>query len=143
MLVHHLLQHKGNDVHTTHPRATVQEALDGMVNNRVGSLLVMQDDRVVGIITERDVLRRGLADSRKLREQMVEEVMSPEVMIATPQDSLQYLMGLMTRNRIRHVPVFEEGELRGVVSIGDVVFALVEEHASENRYLRDYIQGSY
>jgi CBS domain-containing protein len=143
MLVRHLLGQKGNEVQSTSPAATVQEALDAMITHRVGSLLVMDQGKLTGIVTERDVLRRGLADVRKLREQQVHEVMSTDLVIATPDDSLQYLMGLMTRNKIRHVPVFEEGSLCGLVSIGDVVFALVEEHATENRYLRDYIQGSY
>lgn len=143
MLVRHLLNQKGHDVHSTHPEASVQEALDSMIGNRVGSLLVKDGEQLVGIVTERDVLRRGLGDQRKLRDQKVREVMSTEIVISTPADSLQYLMGLMTRNKIRHVPVFDEGKLVGLVSIGDVVFTLVEEHATENRYLRDYIQGSY
>jgi len=144
MIVRTLLNQKGTAVHCASPGETVQAALDRMVENKIGSLLVQDaDERVVGILTERDVLRRGLGDPRKLREQRVDEIMTREVMIATPVDSLQYLMGLMTRNRIRHVPVYEDGRLAGVVSIGDVVFALLEESEEEKRYLHDYIGGRY
>lgn len=144
MIVRALLNQKGLEVLQARPEDSVQTALDRMVQHKVGSLLV-QDEAggVIGILTERDVLRRGLGDARKLRDQQVAEIMTREVMIATPTDSLQYLMGLMTRNRIRHVPVYEDGRLCGLVSIGDVVFALLEESEEEKRYLHDYIRGSY
>ncbi|MDP2359467.1 MAG: CBS domain-containing protein [bacterium] len=143
MLVRSLLNQKGSEVAAAGPDESVQAALDRMIERRVGSLLVMEDGEVTGIVTERDVLRRGLGDVRKLREQRVGEIMTCEVVIATPDDSLQYLMGLMTRNRIRHVPVFAEGKLAGIVSIGDIIFALLEESEATNRYLHDYIAGSY
>lgn len=143
MQVRALLKQKGHDVASTRPEETVQQALDRMIEKRVGSLLVMEEGQVTGIVTERDVLRRGLGDVRKLRDQQVGEIMTREIVIATPDDSLQYLMGLMVRNRIRHVPVFEEGRLAGIVSIGDIIFALLEESEATNRYLHDYISGSY
>jgi CBS domain-containing protein len=133
MLVRSLLNQKGSEVAAAGPDESVQAALDRMIERRVGSLLVMEDGEVTGIVTERDVLRRGLGDVRKLREQRVGEIMTCEVVIATPDDSLQYLMGLMTRNRIRHVPVFAEGKLAGIVSIGDIIFALLEESEATNR----------
>jgi CBS domain-containing protein len=143
MLVRSLLNQKGREVHRCSPDDSVQAALDRLIESRVGSLLVMVGESVEGIVTERDILRRGLGDVRKLRDQTVGEIMTREVVIATPEDSLQYLMGLMTRNRIRHVPVFSEGRLEGVVSIGDIIFALLEESAAQNRYLHDYITGAY
>jgi len=143
MQVRNLLNQKGRDVHTAAPQESVQAALDRMIENRVGSLLVLEEGRVIGIVTERDVLRRGLGDVRKLRDQSVAEIMTREIVIATPEDSLQYLMGLMVRNRIRHVPVFEDGQLAGVVSIGDIIFALLEESEAANRYLHEYISGTY
>lgn len=143
MQVRNLLNQKGRDVHTAAPQESVQAALDRMIENRVGSLLVLEEGRVIGIVTERDVLRRGLGDVRKLRDQSVAEIMTREIVIATPEDSLQYLMGLMVRNRIRHVPVFEDGRLAGVVSIGDIIFALLEESEAANRYLHEYISGTY
>jgi CBS domain-containing protein len=144
MIVRTLLGQKGAEVHCAAPDETVQAALDRMVEHKIGSLLVREAGaRVIGILTERDVLRRGLGDARKLRDQRVEEIMTREVMIATPEDSLQYLMGLMTRNRIRHVPVFDGGQLVGLVSIGDLVFALLEESEQEKRFLHDYIGGRY
>lgn len=143
MLVRGLLNQKGREVQSATPAESVQTALERMIENRVGSLLVLDKGLVAGIVTERDVLRRGLGNVRKLRDQTVAEIMTTDIVIATPEDSLQYLMSLMTRNRIRHVPVFSEGKLEGVVSIGDIIFALLEESAAENRYLHDYITGSY
>jgi CBS domain-containing protein len=143
MQVRNLLNQKGREVQTAGPAESVQAALDRMIEHRVGSLLVLEEGRVAGIVTERDVLRRGLGDVRKLRDQTVAEIMTREIVIATPEDSLQYLMGLMVRNRIRHVPVFEDGQLAGVVSIGDIIFALLEESEAANRYLHEYISGTY
>lgn len=143
MQVRTLLKQKGSEVASARPEESVQQALDRMIEHRVGSLLVMEEGKVTGIVTERDVLRRGLGDVRKLRDQQVGEIMTREVVIATPDDSLQYLMGLMVHNRIRHVPVYEDGSLAGIVSIGDIIFALLEESEAQNRYLHDYIAGSY
>ncbi|MFA7331376.1 MAG: CBS domain-containing protein [Candidatus Delongbacteria bacterium] len=143
MQVRNLLNQKGREVQTTRPEESVQTALDRMIEHRVGSLLVREGEQVTGIVTERDVLRRGLGDARKLRDQTVAEIMTREVVIATPDDSLQYLMGLMVHNRIRHVPVFADGKLEGVVSIGDIIFALLEESEATNRYLHEYISGTY
>jgi CBS domain-containing protein len=143
MIVATLLQQKGSQVHAVAPTATVRQALEKLVENRVGSLLVLDGDAVVGIITERDIIRHGLTGGRLLADQKVEEIMSRDVMIATPKDSLQYVMGVMTRNRIRHMPVFDDGKLAGLVSIGDLVFAQLEQSEDEIRYLKDYISGSW
>lgn len=143
MIVATLLQQKGPQVHSIAPEATVRQALEKLVENRVGSLLVLDREQVVGIITERDIIRNGLTGGRLLADQSVEEIMSRDVVIATPKDSLQYVMGVMTRNRIRHVPVFDGGKLAGLVSIGDLVFSLLEESENENRYLKDYISGTW
>jgi len=128
---------------TAAPGDDVQSALDRMLDHRVGSLLVLEKEQVVGIVTERDILRRGLHRPVELGGMSVKEIMTSEVMVTTPEDSLQYVMGVMTRNRIRHVPVFEAEKLVGLVSIGDIVFTLLEESSKENRYLRDFIRGTY
>jgi CBS domain-containing protein len=143
MQISSLLQEKGQAVFKANVADTVQDAFNKMVYNRVGSLLVMKEDVVKGIITERDIIRRGLKDGKVMTDTKIETIMTQDVVIATPEDSLQYVMGLMTRNRIRHVPVFDKGTLVGLISIGDVVFALLEQTEVENRILRDYISGSY
>ncbi len=143
MTVAELLKSKGNEVVTAAPGDDVQSALDRMLDHRVGSLLVLEKEQVVGIVTERDILRRGLHRPVELGGMSVKEIMTSEVMVTTPEDSLQYVMGVMTRNRIRHVPVFEAEKLVGLVSIGDIVFTLLEESSKENRYLRDFIRGTY
>ena len=131
------------DVFSVSPDSTVRHALEQLVENRVGSLLVRSGEDVVGIITERDIIRNGLTGGRLLADQRVEEIMSRDVLIATPSDSLQYVMKVMTRSKIRHMPVYDEGKLVGLVSIGDLVFSMLEESADEIRHLNDYISGSW
>ncbi len=143
MYVSQLLKQKGGEVFRISPEATARQALEEMVRDRVGSLLVMEGGKVVGIITERDIIRQGLTGGKLLIDQQVKDVMSGDVMIATPEDNLQYVMGVMTRNRIRHMPVFDKDQLVGVVSIGDLVFAQLEQSEQENRYLKDYISGTW
>ncbi|MCA9783496.1 MAG: CBS domain-containing protein [Candidatus Cloacimonetes bacterium] len=143
MIVARLLKQKGQDVFSVSPDSTVRHALEQLVENRVGSLLVRSGEDVVGIITERDIIRNGLTGGRLLADQRVEEIMSRDVLIATPSDSLQYVMKVMTRSKIRHMPVYDEGKLVGLVSIGDLVFSMLEESADEIRHLNDYISGSW
>ena len=96
-----------------------------------------------GILTERDILRLGANGSGRLTTMRVAEAMTPqeELVIAVPDDDIGYCMQVMTENRIRHLPIMEEGHLRGIVSIGDVVNATRDHVEWENRYLRDYIRG--
>ncbi|MCB9474107.1 MAG: CBS domain-containing protein [Candidatus Delongbacteria bacterium] len=143
MIVARLLKQKGQEVFSVSPDSTVRHALEQLVENRVGSLLVRSGEDVVGIITERDIIRNGLTGGRLLADQRVEEIMSRDVLIATPSDSLQYVMKVMTRSKIRHMPVYDEGKLVGLVSIGDLVFSMLEESADEIRHLNDYISGSW
>jgi CBS domain-containing protein len=95
----------------------------------------------VGIFTERDILREVAERADQLRETKVGDVMTRNVIIGVPEDTVEYVMGIMTQNRIRHLPVMEEDELVGIVSIGDVVNSHLHKTQFENRLLRDYIQG--
>lgn len=142
MRLRDILQAKGHQVFTVRPDQTVQEAVGILMQHRVGGLLVQDDaGNPVGIITERDVLRECLHRSDRLRQIPVREAMTRELIAGLPDDEIGYTMGIMTRNRIRHLPVVDGGRVVGMVSIGDVVNATLDETEYENRYLKEYIQA--
>jgi len=141
MKVRDLLQAKGAAVMTIHPEATLYEALAALVHHRIGSLVVTNDaGKVTGIITERDLLRECVAHGEQIKDIKIREVMTTHLIIGIPDDDVGYVMGIMTHNRIRHLPIMEGQRLEGLISIGDVVKAQLEETEFENRYLKDYIQ---
>ena len=141
MKAYELLQSKGTAVHSTSPDANLQEVVQLLVNHNCGSLLVMDGKNVLGIITERDILRTCDGESRSLSDIKVRERMSSRLVTAAPQDNLKDLMGLFTSNRIRHLPIMEDDQLAGIVSIGDVVKAQYKSLSLENEYLKSYIQS--
>ena len=136
-----LLQAKGEEVHSIHPSATLADVVTKLVECNCGSLMVMDDDRIAGIITERDILRASAGDSRPLAEVLVAEKMSTQLVTAAPEDDVAVVMGLLTRHRIRHLPIVVREQLAGIISIGDVVKAQFDHLSMENEYLRNYIQG--
>jgi len=141
MKVCDILQTKGTTVITTTPDATLHDALRTLVDSRVGALVVIDTaGHVVGIITERDLLRMCAAHSDDIDRIRVVEWMTTNLIIGVPTDEVGYIMGIMTNNRIRHLPIMDDGRLEGIISIGDVVKAQLEETEFENRYLKDYIQ---
>ena len=142
MKIREILRSKGTGVVTVEPGATVHDAMRRLVEHDIGSLVVLEGGDVVGIITERDVLRLGSRDPGYLKDRRVSEAMTGDVIIATPDEDIYYCMEVMTRNRVRHLPILEEGDLRGIVSIGDVVNACRRDAEAENQYLKDYIRGS-
>ncbi|MGE0824529.1 MAG: CBS domain-containing protein [Candidatus Binatia bacterium] len=140
MKVSDILQHKGTDVQRIGPDATIQEVLETLVEHRIGSLVVCNENRdVLGIITERDVLQQCVQKDEQVRQKPVREVMTTRLIVGTPDDDVQYVMNIMTHNRIRHLPIIVGHRLFGLISIGDVVKAQLEETKFENRYLREYI----
>jgi CBS domain-containing protein len=142
MRVSDILRKKGSEVVTIDPHHTVHDAIRSLVRNNIGALLVTDPDgRLVGIFTERDILREAALHSDRLEETVVGDVMTRNVVIGVPEDPIEYVMGIMTQNRIRHLPVMDGEELAGIVSIGDVVNAHVQETEFENRLLKDYIHG--
>ena len=142
MKVRDILAIKGPQVHTIDPDRTVLEAVALLVQHGIGALLV-RDGRgvVVGIITERDVLRECRDRSPALDRIRVAEVMTKDLVICVPEDEVDYAMGIVTKNRVRHLPVMDADRVAGMISIGDLVKASLEAAEYENRYLREYIQG--
>lgn len=141
--IREILRRKGTDVVTVSPDVSVQDAVGVLVEHDIGSVVVTDGNAVRGILTERDVLRLGANGGGRLPTTLVADAMTPQdsLVIAVPDDDIGYCMQVMTENRIRHLPIMEEGELQGIVSIGDVVNALRDHAEWENRYLRDYIRG--
>ncbi|NMC20429.1 MAG: CBS domain-containing protein [Thermogutta sp.] len=141
-----ILVKKGTHVYTVAPDATLQDVVDELVQHNIGAVLVCLRDpaggeKVLGIVSERDVLRRCAVSDRPLRDWKAEEVMSRNLVTACPDDSVGDVLKTMTVNRIRHLPVLQEGKLVGIVSIGDLVKSQLDELAVENRFMKDYIQS--
>lgn len=140
MKVKDILKGKGAAVATIPADATLHDALTLLVKLRIGSLVVTAGhDPVVGIITERDLLQECAAHTNGMKEMTVREIMSTNPIIGVPEDEVAYVMGIMTHNRIRHLPILDGERLAGMVSIGDVVKAQLEAAEFENRYLKDYL----
>jgi CBS domain-containing protein len=137
--VEQLLAHKGTDVWSVSPDATVFDALRIMADKRVGALVVLEGDRVAGIISERDYARKVILLDRGSKETAVSEIMTVDLYTVTRAETVPDCMTLMTEHRIRHLPVVEEGSLVGVISIGDVVKALIQDQAYLIEQLESYI----
>ncbi len=143
MRIASVLKRKGAEVHTIDPQAPVNEAVRRMVENRIGSLVVVAGDKPVSIVTERDVLQT-LDAQGALAGRRVADIMAARLVMCSSADTVDKAMGLMTHNvtgrRIRHLPVIDNGRLVGMLSIGDVVEALLTEATFENRLLKNYIK---
>jgi len=134
-----ILAEKGREVLSIEPTATVFEAIERMVDANVGALLLIDDGNVLGIMTERDYLRRVALLGRDERDTPVADIMSSPVVYVTPETEIEECMALMTEQRIRHAPVVDDGELVGMVSIGDLVKFRSREQSFQIRYLTEYI----
>jgi CBS domain-containing protein len=143
MKIRNVLDQKGYDVVTVPPSFTVQDAMRLLVEHNIGSVVVTEDRKVRGILTERDILRLAAQDAASMVNRKVEEVMTRDLVVGLMDDTVEYVMEIMTKNRIRHLPIMEDGWMQGILSIGDVVNALRNKVETENRYMRDYIQGKY
>ena len=138
-LVSQILQLKGSHTWTIAPNATVFDALTSMAEKDIGALLVVENDEVVGIFSERDYARKIILHGKSSRDTEVQEIMTSEVLCISPDQSVTKCMALMTDKRIRHIPVLDDGRLVGVISIGDVVKAIIAEQQIIINHLEDYI----
>ncbi len=140
MRINSILHHKGDEVATVTADSTVADALAALADHGIGALVVSTDGRTVeGILSERDIVRALAADGAATLEQPVNRLMTGTVVTCTREDTVDSLMATMTEQRVRHVPVVEDGALAGIISIGDVVKHRVGELESETRHLKDYI----
>ncbi|MEO5616153.1 MAG: CBS domain-containing protein [Candidatus Eisenbacteria bacterium] len=139
--VSEILAGKDGQVHTLSADASVYAAVQRMVEHNIGSLVVLDDGEIAGIFTERDYLRRVSLPERPARLTPLRDVMTASIVCVGPDSSVQECMAMMTRERIRHLPVVRGAELVGVISIGDLVKYVSDEREVELRYLTGYIKG--
>jgi CBS domain-containing protein len=135
------LSEKGKEVVTVSPETSLLGVMETLVDHQIGSVLVTADGVVKGILTERDTLRACAQDPSTLDSRKAGDAMTRDLIVGVPSDDVSWAMDVMVRNRIRHLPVFHEGLLEGMVSIGDVTVGLLETAQAEYRRLRDSIQG--
>ncbi len=137
--VNEILKAKGRDVWTVSSDSTVYDALQEMADKNVGALLVVEDDKLVGVFSERDYARKVILHGKASKDTLVKEIMSTEMFWVRPDETVAGCMELMTNMRIRHLPVLDEGRLVGVISIGDVVKAVISEKEFAIQQLEQYI----
>lgn len=137
-----ILATKGNAVYSTPPHATVLDAVQKMNQHKLGALVVLDGSRLVGMFTERDVLRRVVNEERNPRKTLVGEVMTSEIIICSPDTDLDEVSNIMKQRRVRHLPVCDEsGHLHGVISIGDVNATFASHQEAQIVFLNEYLFG--
>ena len=140
-LVKHLLEGKPRAIHSIGPEQPVLEAIRMMADKYVGALLVMRGEELLGIVSERDYARKVILKGKSSADTPVREIMSSPVLSVGPGDSAHRCMRVMTEQRIRHLPVVEEAKVIGMLSIGDLVKAVIDEQAEQLEQLQRYIAG--
>jgi len=143
MTVKDILNRKGSTVYSVHPNETVYDAIKKMADLNIGALLVLDDGKVKGIISERDYRNKIILKGRTSASTPVKDIMVKQVFCVNSSDSINLCMQLMTEKKIRHLPVLNNGDLVGIVSIGDIVKSVIEDQKVEINSLRNYIAGSY
>jgi len=136
-----LLDAKGSNVYSVSPDASVLDAIGLMAERHIGAVVVMEGPRLAGILSERDYARKVVLKGRSSTSTAVHEIMSTPVITASPAQTVDDAMRLMTTNRIRHLPVVRDGAVAGIVSIGDLVKSVIEEQRHTIEDLKNYIQG--
>lgn len=141
--VRDILKKKGNEVRSVSPRTTVFEALEVMAEHNVGAVLVLDMGKLVGVFSERDYARKVVLQGRASKDTLVSELMERGVFCVSSSDDINTCMAIMTLQKIRHLPVIDEGGVIGVISIGDVVKETIADHKFTIRELKKYITGTH
>jgi len=141
MKVADILQSKGNNVYSVNGEITVYDALKIMGEKNIGALLVMQDNELQGIISERDYARKIILKGKTSRDTLVNDIMTKNVITVVPEDAIEKCMELMSGKKIRHLPVMQNDKVVGVISITDVVTAIIEMQKHTITQLENYISG--
>ena len=138
-----LLLNKGNQIWSIEPKTTIFEALEIMSEKEIGALLVMEEEKLVGIFSERDYARKVILKGKSSKNTPVGELMTKKVFYIDPQKTISDCMAMMTTKRIRHVPVIEDEKVIGIVTIGDVVNQIITEQEVTIHHLENYITGTH
>ena len=138
-----ILHNKGRKIWSVAPEATVYDAIALMAEKSVGALMVVSQGKLVGIISERDYARKVMLQGRSSKETRVSEIMTRDVITATPESTIDECMRTISSRKVRHLPVLDGGELMGVISIGDLVKAIIAAQAETIDHLHAYIAGRY
>ncbi len=138
-----VLAQKGNAIWSITPDATVFDAIALMAEKNIGAVLVMDSDRLVGLLSERDYSRKVILQGKQSKETRVREIMSPDVLTVKPLDTVEHCMRLMTDKRVRHLPVVEDGRVIGVVSIGNLVNWIISAQSVALQNMERLIGGEY
>jgi CBS domain-containing protein len=139
--VQDILNSKGTDVWSVKPDDIIFDAIQLMADKGIGALLVMEEDKLVGIVTERDYARKVVLEGKSSREALIREVMTTKVLCVSPERTIDECMALMTDKRVRHLPVVDHKQVVGFVSIGDLVKAVISEQKILIDQLQHYISG--
>jgi len=144
MLVRDILKLKNGETKTIGPEQKVKEAMSLLLENKISCLpVVSPEGELMGIVSDKDIFRKAYQSPEQFLECAIKEIMTARLIVGLESDEIGYIGGIMTKNRIRHVPIVEQDRLIGLVSVGDVVKSQIENMEIENRYLKQYIDGSY
>jgi CBS domain-containing protein len=140
-IVQQILQSKGPDIWSISPDSSVYQAIELMADKGIGALLVVEDGKLIGIISERDYARKVILQGKSSRNTPISEIMTRKVYYVRPEHAIEECMALMTDKRIRHLPVLEDDRLVGIISIGDVIKAIISDQQFMIEQLENYITG--
>ncbi len=144
MLVKDLLRYYPKTIVTTSKEANVLVAMEALLHNKISSLPVVEDnDHLIGIVSDKDIFRAAYEKRENFLVLSIENIMTTNLIVGLEDDDLDYIAALMTNNRVRHIPIVRRDKLVGLVSIGDVVKTQIKNVEVENRFLKQYIVGSY
>lgn len=138
-----ILERKGRQVFSVAPTLSIADAVAEMNSHRVGAVLIIDNGKLVGIFTERDVLRRVVGAGLDPKRSLVADAMTAGVITVNPQTTIDQAMEIFTEKRLRHLPVLDKGELVGTISIGDVTRWMADAHRAEAEHLKNYISGGF
>lgn len=141
MLVREILKEKGTEVYSISPEKTVYDAISKMDELDIGALVVVKNNKLHGIISERDYRSKVILKGRSSKNTPVREIMEEEVLYVSPEHPVSECMAIMTNEKVRHLPVMIGESLEGVISIGDIVKSIISDQKEEIKDLRHYIQG--
>lgn len=141
MIVRTLLNSKPREIITAEPSTTVEQAMDMLIEHNIGCLPVMEDNKLVGIISDKDIFRKVHETKGKYQALKVVDLMSTNLIVGVIDDEISYIAGIMNKNQIRHIPIFEDEKVVGMVSQRDIIKTQAHDAQIENRYLKLYTEG--